>query len=61
MVIHKAEFAKVEPVKLLRVILPTVFYTITYIVYIVHKVVSCKMEQIKDRLKPDPEIYFIDA
>ena len=52
---------KVESVKLPRVILPTVFYTITYIVYIVHKVVSCKMEQIKDRLKPDPEIYFIDA
>jgi len=61
MVIHKAEFAKSEPVELLWVILPTVFYTITYIVYIVHKVVSCKMEQIKDRLKPDPEIYFIDA
>jgi hypothetical protein len=60
-VIHKAEFAKSELIKLLSVIRPLVIYTITYIVYIVHKVVICKMKQIQDRLKPDPVINFIDA
>jgi hypothetical protein len=60
-VIHKAEFAKKELIKLLSVIRPTVIYTNTYIIYIVHKVVICEMEQIQDRLKPDPVINFINA
>jgi hypothetical protein len=39
----------------------TILYIINYIVYNGHKVVSCKMEQIQDRLKPDPVINFIVA
>ena len=59
--IHKAEFAKSELIKLPSVIRPSVFYIFTYIVYIVHKVVICEMEQIQDRLKPDLLINFINA
>ena len=61
LVIHKAEFAKSELIKLPSVIRPSVFYIFTYIVYIVHKVVICEMEQIQDRLKPDLVINFINA
>ncbi len=57
----QGRISKNEPSKLPPVIIPLVFYTLSYIVYIVHKVVNCEMEQIKDRLKPDPEIYFVDA
>jgi len=57
----QADLAKNELAILLPVIIPTVLYIITYISYIVHKELSCKMKQIQDRVKPDPAINFIDA
>jgi len=46
---------------LLLVIIPPVLYTGTYIVYIVHKELNCKMKQIQDRVKFDPAMNFIDV
>ena len=46
---------KKELVLLLSIIIASVLYTGTYIVYIVHKELSCKMKQIQDRVKPDPQ------
>ncbi len=57
----QAELAKNELWILPIVIKAQVFYTITYILCIVHKELSCKTKQIQDGLKTDPVIYFIDA
>ena len=57
----QAELAKNEPLILPMVIIPSVLYTITYILCIVHKELSCKMKQIQDRVKSDPAMNFIDV
>lgn len=57
----QADLAKNELIILLSVIIPPVLYIITYILYIVHKELSCKMKQIQDRVKSDPAMNFIDV
>jgi len=52
---------KNELIILFIVIQPLAIYIINYIVYIVHKELSCEMKQIQDRLKPDPTTNFIDV